>query len=267
MTIKKIIKKKKIGFFIICRLESKRLKQKITRKVLGFSLLEILVKRLIKKFGNDKIVICTSGKENFFFSEIVKKYNIKIFYGDSLNIFKRTIDAAQKYDIKNFARITGDNPLTDLDCLEKMISLLDKKNFDYIYTNGLFDGLKPEIYSIKGIKKCSKLAEDQNSSEYLTYYYLRKKIFKIFCLKQKKNKKEKFVSITIDKFHDLLNLKSILKLEKDLYINKNEILKRLKKQKEKKLQKLIPLKTKKYNARLITDLKDMKFINLKDFSL
>ena len=48
MTIKKIIKKKKIGFFIICRLESKRLKQKITRKVLGFSLLEILVKRLIK---------------------------------------------------------------------------------------------------------------------------------------------------------------------------------------------------------------------------
>ena len=78
-----------------------------------------MVKRLIKKFGNDKIVICTSGKEKIFFSEIVKKYNIKIFYGDNLNIFKRTIDAAQKYNIRNFARITGDNPLTDLDCLEK----------------------------------------------------------------------------------------------------------------------------------------------------
>ena len=66
-------------------------------------------------------------KKNNFYTNIVKKYNVKIFYGDEKNIFKRLLDASKKFKVKNFVRVTGDNPLTDTDILAKMILVFIKK--------------------------------------------------------------------------------------------------------------------------------------------
>ena len=104
------------------------LSNKITKKILNLSLLEILIIRLMKKFGNQNIIICTSGKKNNFYTKIAKKYNVKVFYGDEKNIFKRISDASKKFKVNNFVRVTGDNPLTDPDTLAKMILIFIKKN-------------------------------------------------------------------------------------------------------------------------------------------
>ena len=242
MNLIKIIEKKKLKIFIICRINSKRLPRKITKKILNLSLLEILITRLSKKFGNQNIVICTSGKKNDFYKKIIKKYNVKIFYGDEKNIFKRLLDASKKFKVKNFVRVTGDNPLTDTDILTKMILIFIKKKLDYIYTNGLFPGLRSEVFSVKSLKKCYAISEDPSSSEYLTYFFLRKSLFNIFCYKKKVLKKEKYLSITIDTKQDFENIKKLIKIKKDIFIPRLEIIKRLRYSKKNIIKKIIPLK-------------------------
>ena len=267
MNLIKIIEKYRLKIFIICRINSKRLPNKITKKILNLSLLEILIIRLMKKFGNQNIIICTSGKKNNFYTKIAKKYNVKVFYGDKKNIFKRVSDASKKFKVNNFVRVTGDNPLTDPDTLAKMILIFVKKKLDYIYTNGLFPGLRAEVFSVKALDRCHSLSEDPTSSEYLTYFFLRKSLFNIFCYKKKILLKEKYLSITIDTKQDFEDLKNLIKTKKDIFLTRLKIIKRLKCTKKKIIKKLIPLKTKFYNVRLKTDCKNLKFIKLKDFNL
>lgn len=267
MKLTKKIKKKKLKIFIICRINSKRFKNKIKKKILNKSLLEILVLRLLKKFPSEDIIVCTTGKQNIFFSNIKKKYNINIFYGPEDNLFKRLIECSKKFNTNHFVRITGDNPLTDINTLERMIKIYLKKKLDFIYTNGLFPGLRTEIISISSLKKIYKLAQDVNSSEYLTYFYLRDNFNKIYCLKIKKNKKENKLSITIDYKKDFLKLKRLIEEKNDIYVDKNYITKKLKIDNSIKNQKFIPLITKKYNVKLKTDTTDQNFLNLKKFYL
>tara|TARA_Y100001958_G_C21219849_1_gene545242 strand:- start:125 stop:934 length:810 start_codon:yes stop_codon:yes gene_type:complete len=267
MELKKVIKEKKLKIFIICRINSKRFKNKIKKKILNQSLLEILVLRLLQKFNPEDIIICTAGKKNIFFSNIKKNYNINIFYGPENNLFKRLIDCSKKFRTKHFVRITGDNPLTDINTLEKMIKIYLKKKLDFIYTNGLFPGLRTEVISISSLKKIFKLAQDVNSSEYLTYFYLRNNFNKIYCLKIKRSDKEKKLSITIDYKKDFLKLKKLIDEKNDIYLDKEYIVKKLQVENRTINQRFIPMITKKYNVKLRDDPIDLKYIDLKKFDL
>ena len=139
---------------------------------MGKSLLEILILRLCKSFRKKEIIIC-SGEKNKFLKKL-KKHKINVFYGSEKNIFKRIIRCCDKFKADHFVRITGDNPLTDIKTLKKMTKIYFKKKLDFIYTNGSFPGLRSEIMSISSLKKIYKLAEDPNSSEYLTYFLFKK---------------------------------------------------------------------------------------------
>ena len=89
----KFLEKNKIKILIIVRLGSKRLKNKAKLKIDKSSLVEILVKRLLKKINKNNIIICTSLKsKSLFFKQIKKKYGLNIFYGHEKNIFKRILD-------------------------------------------------------------------------------------------------------------------------------------------------------------------------------
>ena len=267
MELKKLIKKNKLKIFIICRINSKRFKYKIKKKILNFSLLEILVLRLLQKFNPEDIIVCTAGKKNIFFSNIKKKYNINIFYGSENNLFKRLIECSKKFKTNHFVRITGDNPLTDINTLENMIKIYLKKKLDFIYTNGLFPGLRTEVISISSLKKIFKLAQDVNSSEYLTYFYLRNNFNKIYCLKIKKSEKEKKLSITIDYKKDFLKLKKLINEKNDIYLDKKYLIKKLQVDSSITNQRFIPMLTKKYNVKLKDEPIDLNYIDLKKFDL
>ena len=156
------VKKDKLKILIICRLNSKRLKFKIKKKILGKSLLEILILRLCKSFRKKEIIICSGEKKNKFFEEIKKKkHKINLFYGSEKNIFKRIIGCCDKFKADHFVRITGDNPLTDIKTLKRMTKIYFKKKLDFIYTNGLFPGLRSEIMSISSLKRFINLLRIQ----------------------------------------------------------------------------------------------------------
>ena len=245
---KNILDKHDVKLLIIVRLSSKRLKNKALLKINGLSLIEILILRLQKFFNSEQIIICTSRHQNnYFLKKISKLYKINFFAGAERNVFKRIIDCQSKFKFKHFVRITGDNPLTDPSSILKLISKHILNKNDFTFTRSLASGMKPEIVSFKALKKAEKLAVDKNSSEYLTYYFVRS-TFKFQEVKIKKFfKDENLVSITIDNLIDFKVLEKILK--KNIFISRKKIIEKLilRIKKSYRLKK-IPTITKKYNV-------------------
>lgn len=258
----------KTGILIICRIKSKRLKKKILKTINGKSLLEILILRLLKKVRQEQIVICSSLlSRNNQFKVLAKKYGIQLFYGNDKDIFSRMINSAKKFKFNNVVRVTGDNPLTDVVAIVKMLNSHIKKKSDYTYTTNLMVGTRPEIFKVKALLKCRNLAIDKFSSEYMTYFFLRKDTFQINRFKFSEIiKDQNRISVTVDYNKEFLLIKKILK-EKGYFLRHNETLKFLKKTnniKKVSFNRFIPLLTDKYNAKLKSD-KNLKFIDLKEF--
>lgn len=245
------LKKNKIKILIIVRLGSKRLKNKAILKINKVSIIEILIKRLLKKTNKNNIIICTStNSKSSFFNEIKKKYNLNIFFGDEKNIFKRILDCKNKFNFNHFVRITGDNPLTDLNSVYKISKAHIKKENDYTFTEGLPRGMRPEIFSINALERCYKMALDPLSSEYLTYFFKRNR-FKFSAVKiKKKYTNQNNLSITIDKKSDYINLKKLIQKE-GIYLDNSKIISFLKRENiiKKIYKSSFKLKTKKYDVR------------------
>jgi len=224
---------KKVGIFIISRINSKRLPKKATLKVGKDNLIEFLYKRLKLCFDNNQIVICTNslrGKE--FYKSISQRYKIKIFFGENTNVLKRIIKCMEKYNFRNFARVTGDNPLTDPFALKSLIN--NQKNII-----------------------------DHNSTEYLTFYFKRKDYFKTEDVKFKKFFfNEPNYSISIDYLKDYVLLKNLLKKNNNRYNISRKLISFFLKNNTKpiKLINEVPLKTYKYDVSFKGDKK--KILNI-----
>ena len=261
--LENFFEKKRIGLLIISRFNSTRLKRKADLKVLNKNITEILIERLLKKFQKKSIVICTSKKNNniAFYKRISKSYKIRVFFGPEKNVLKRIIECMKKNKFQHFVRITGDNPFTDINSIIKLAKEHIKNKNDYTFTNSLPNGMKPEIFSLKALIKNYSFIQDLNSTEYLTYFFLREDLYKIQKVKLKQFlKNQHFLNISIDKMKDFKLFKKLLEKFKSLHINSYKIILFLKKNSSfVKIKSKIPLKTSKYNARYHFDKKRFIF--------
>ncbi len=249
--------KNNIKILILVRLASKRLKDKAISKINNYSITEILILRLLKFIDKKSIIICTSkNQNNSFLKGLSKKHKISFFAGPEENIFQRIKLCNEKFNFKHFVRVTGDNPLTDPPSIIKMSNFHIKSKNDFTYTDSLAKGMRPEVISMKALDKAASLANDQLSSEYLTYFFLRK-TFKHKKIKLKKYlNDENNISITVDYQKDLDSLKKILK--DDIFKPRKKLILSLKnKKKTKENNKKIPIKTKHYDVSFKNDDQDI----------
>ena len=253
------LKDNSIAIIILARLESKRLKNKAILKIDNNTIIEILIKRLKKKFNSSDIILCTSyKKKNLYLQKFSKENKIKFFRGPDKNIFQRIILCQNKFKFKHFVRVTGDNPFTDIIAIDKLSKIHIKNKNDYTYTSSLPSGTQPEIFSMESLRRCSRIAIDKNSSEYLTYFFKRS-IFKIenFFFKKYFKNQERY-NISIDNKKDFYLLKKIIKENRNFYFNLKNLVKTLRKYSypNNTLKKKIKIKllTKKYNVKFKGDL-------------
>ncbi len=247
--------KHKIGILVISRFNSRRLKNKASLRINKTSLTEILIKKLLKVVVRTNLVICSSKTNNNkkFYRSLGNKYKIKVFFGPELNVLKRIILCLEKFNFKYFVRVTGDNPLTDENSIIPMCKTHLNYKCDYTYNESLPRGMRVEIFSLTALKKNYKKVVDLNSTEYLSYFFKRKDLYKI----KKKNfkkyfKKQNLLSISIDTKKDFNILKKFYK-KKGTFKKKNLIyyLKKVKKLKDE--VKTINFVSDKYDVRYITD--------------
>ena len=206
-----------ICLFIQARINSKRLPGKVLFKIKDKPILEHIVKRVAKSEFNIKIVVLTSTKKKD--DKIVnfcKKKKFKYFRGPLDNVYERYLKAIKKYRCHAFIRINADSPLTDPSIIDIIIKKYKKlKTYD-IVTNCMVrtfsKGLSVEMIKSKTfLENYKKIKKNYNKEHITSYFYARKKKFKIFNISTKK--KFTMKKYSVDTLNDFLKIKK--------YINEN----------------------------------------------
>ena len=210
--------KMKFDAVIQIRLSSQRLKNKGILKFGKLYAIELLIKRLmISKKINKIIIATTKNKEDLFLKKFLIKNKVYFFSGNEKNVLERFFKCAQKFDIKNIIRITGDNPFTDPEIIDQYISYYKKHKPDFLYEGEspkLPDGVGIEIFNFKTLKKAFEKANKKFDKEHVTPF-MKNKMFKVKTMNFQKNFSN--FRLTLDDFDDYKKLKKIFNYYKPNY--------------------------------------------------
>lgn len=225
-----------IGFIIVVRTDSKRLKNKTLINIYkNKKLIDLVIKNILKIFPkNYKLIVATTSRivDQNLIRYIKNNYkNIEIFKGNYLNVALRFLNTMKRFDLNYAIRVNGDSPLIDMSLIKKNLKFLEKTKYDIItnvYKRSYPKGQSVEIISrdilIKYIKNISK---SRKHSEHITSYFYKDNIFKKLRSRQIKNKKDfSKINLSIDNQRDLEFLKSIVKKKNKTDLKKLVILRK-----------------------------------------
>tara|TARA_A100001015_G_scaffold287074_1_gene356459 strand:- start:2910 stop:4949 length:2040 start_codon:yes stop_codon:yes gene_type:complete len=204
------MKKNNNIIIIQARQTSKRLPNKVLKKIGKRTVCEIIFERLKKSRFTDKIVFAIpNNKKNYHLKKHLKQINAEIFLGSEDNVLKRIYGAAKKFKSKNIIRITADCPLIDPKLVDDMLIKFSKNKFDYINNaefNGYSDGFDIEVFTFSALKTAYKNARTQPEKEHVTPFLKNNKKMKIGRFKQVENFRTK---LSIDHLEDYQNVTKI----------------------------------------------------------
>ena len=200
---------RRVVAIIQAKMGSTRLPGKILEKVGDKPLLEILVNRLKKSQYIDDIVIATTNNKK---DDVVEKFsqdlNINYYRGSEEDLLGRYVESAKLFNADVVVRITGDNPLIDIDLLDTLIDVHFKNNRDYTYCLDTPLGITAEIINSNILKEISFKADKESEREHVTPY-IRSHPEKYKILKYNSNLKHQYIRLTVDTNEDLELIKVI----------------------------------------------------------
>ena len=175
----------KVVALIQARMKSTRLPGKILKKINNKTLIEILIERLKKSKGLDKIIIATSTDEsNDILTDLISSLGVEVYRGSENDVLDRFYNALGNQSFDYVVRITSDCPLIDPVLIDKVIKHTVSNDVDYgsncaINNEQFPDGQDIEIFKFKALKKAWEIAELPSEREHVTPY-IRKNINKLF---------------------------------------------------------------------------------------
>ena len=121
------------GIIIEARTGSKRLPNKILKKVNKKTILDYLIKRVKTQKKIKKIIVSTTTlKKDLPLIKIAKKNKISFFQGSENDLIKRIIDTAKKNNLKFIVQVTSDNPFFDKEIFETLLKIFKQKKYDFV---------------------------------------------------------------------------------------------------------------------------------------
>ena len=212
------MKKKGVHVFVQARLTSKRLPNKVLRKLINNETSISLINKRLKnsKYIEKIIFIIPNNNKNLKLKNYMKKNNFEFFVGDEKNVFSRYYDAANHYKSNVIIRITADCPLIDSKITDKIIRILNSGKYDYVtntYPPSFPDGLDVEAFTRKSLNIASKIELDEYQKEHVTPIFRQNKNFKIFNYLNDINQSN--IRLTLDNDKDFQKLKKIFKTIKN----------------------------------------------------
>lgn len=197
----------------------------------GRTILEILIERLVKSFGNKNIILATTNnKLDDSLEEVAKQKDIICFRGDEQNVLKRFIDCAEKFEAEGIIRVCADNPFLDIQLMSDLVAFAAEKKYDYVSykVNNLpaiktHYGFFTEYVSLKALKKVAELTTDKLYQEHVTnYIYTNPEGFSIEWLSAPESiASNSNVRLTVDTEEDFETCKSIYSELKSDFCYKN----------------------------------------------
>lgn len=145
------------SIFLQARVKSVRLPQKALLKILGKSIIELIVERVQSIRDLDGIVLVTGPKDKN--EELVKeaeRIGIPYFCGSEENVLDRFYQASRMFQPGAIIRITGDCPLIDPRIIEEGIRIFQKERHDIVGNTRVRsypDGMDFEVFGADALAR------------------------------------------------------------------------------------------------------------------
>ena len=170
--------KKSVIAIISARMGADRLPGKVVAPIMGRSVLSLLIERVKRARTVDEIVVATTtNAEDDRIAVLAEKEGVKVFRGSEKDVLGRVLAAARKCHGDIVVRLTGDNPLTDPDYIDKGVKLFLSGKYDYVANDNVEltmpRGLDVEIFSVKDLEKISRMTSDPDDREHVTRFFYR----------------------------------------------------------------------------------------------
>jgi spore coat polysaccharide biosynthesis protein SpsF len=213
-----------IGLVIQARMGSNRLPGKVLIDLAGKPVLLHIFDKLKKLKKEYKVIIITSiNKNDDKIENFCKENNILYFRGSEDDVLDRYYQAAKLFKLDHIVRLTGDNPLIDIDNLKFLIKEHLSKNADYSsnkseVNSGLPIGIGAEIFKFHALEKAWIEGRKKHHREHVDEYVLEnQRKFKLLFVKALNSKLSVFknLRLTIDTKKDLRFVEKIIKLLQD----------------------------------------------------
>lgn len=158
---------------VSARMASSRCPGKALAPLAGRPLLEVLLERMRTVRGVDGVVLATSVKaENDPLAALARGAGIECFRGDEDDVLLRHVECARAFAADQVVRVTGDNPLTDVETAEALVALHREADADYTYVPGdaLLMGILSEVIARSALERSWERGEARHRSELVTLY-------------------------------------------------------------------------------------------------
>jgi len=155
----------------------------------GKPMIQWIVDQIQKSSHNPKIVLATSDQPaDDKLAAYCKNKNINCFRGDEDDVLSRYISVTKKHGFDTVVRLTGDNPLLDMDVLDQTVNLHKKKKNDYTSSEGMPLGMNIEVVSGHNLLDLENQPLTGPDREHVTRYIRRTDDYKkgIFTVRHRK---------------------------------------------------------------------------------
>jgi len=145
-----------VWIVVSARMASSRRPGKALADLAGRPLLDVLLDRMRAVRGVSGVVLATSVRpENDALAAVAERQGVGVFRGDEDDVLRRHLDCARFLGAEHVVRVTGDNPLTDVETTEALIAQHLAEGADYTYVPGdaLLMGILSEVISTEALAR------------------------------------------------------------------------------------------------------------------
>jgi len=158
------------------RMGSTRLPGKVLLEIMGKPMLLLQIERLLRASEIDKLIIATTtNSDDDQIEELIESIGLECYRGSEDDVLDRYYQAASKYLPEYIVRLTGDDPLTDPELIDKMIQEIKANGCDAVTNtmNATFpEGLDASVITYQALKKAWENAKLSSQREHVTPYIL-----------------------------------------------------------------------------------------------
>jgi spore coat polysaccharide biosynthesis protein SpsF len=173
MSLGHLRREPRVVAILSARMASSRYPGKAMVPLAGRPLIQVLLERIAMVPDLDSVALATSTRpENRVLVDVARGLGIPAFQGEEDDVLKRYIDCARSMDADHVVRITGDNPLTDVETIVHLAELHLQSGADYTYVPGdaLLMGILSEVISRQALERSWARGEARHRSELVTLY-------------------------------------------------------------------------------------------------
>jgi spore coat polysaccharide biosynthesis protein SpsF len=160
---------------IQARMGSSRLPGKMMLPLAGTPTITHVVRRVQRASTLDAVVVATSeGTQDDILGLYADRTGADVHRGSEMDVLGRMFDAASKYDPSVVVRLTGDCPLLPPECIDAVVSALERTGAAYASTvleRTFPRGFAAEAFTFSSFEYVEEHAQEPYQREHVTPYY------------------------------------------------------------------------------------------------